>query len=261
MKKNIKDCTFIIPIKIDSFDRKRNCKIVLNYLLDNFDCNISVIEVGSNEVHECIDIHRITYRKMQLSQSEPFHKTKYLNSLAKNITTEVVCCYDIDVLLPEDTYIKSVDYILNKQFDVIYPYSVGYFQKKVFLPADVYRISCTDQLNDFNIENALSIYGHCNFASTEIYKNAGYENENFISYGPEDQEKLYRFTRLGYNVGRIDDVVYHLEHERGNDSTEYNPYYTANMALFENIKNMSDDEFNKYCRNLKYANSNPNRFE
>ena len=35
---------------------------------------------------------------------------------------------------------------------------------------------------------------------TEIYKKAYGENENFISYGPEDQERAYRFKKLGYKV-------------------------------------------------------------
>ena len=30
----------------------------------------------------------------------------------------------------------------------------------------------------------------------------GMENENFKAYAPEDKERFYRFTTLGYSVGR-----------------------------------------------------------
>ena len=40
--------------------------------------------------------------------------------------------------------------------------------------------------------------------------------------GTEDEEKYYRFPKLGYNLGRVIDWVYHLEHSRGDDSERTN---------------------------------------
>ena len=47
MKRDLKDCTFIIPIKIESTDRLRNVITVLCYLVSNFDTNIIVKEVDT----------------------------------------------------------------------------------------------------------------------------------------------------------------------------------------------------------------------
>ena len=44
MKTDLTDVTFIIPVKIDSDDRRRNLKITLSYLQRNFDTNIIVCE-------------------------------------------------------------------------------------------------------------------------------------------------------------------------------------------------------------------------
>ena len=45
-------------------------------------------------------------------------------------------------------------------------------------------------------------YGWAQFFKTSVYKEGGMENENFKAYAPEDKERFYRFTTLGYSVGR-----------------------------------------------------------
>lgn len=250
MKKDL-NCTFIIPVKIDSPDRERNCKVVVNYLQHNFDCSISILEAGTQKVSDIINIDKIRYEHVSLNDGVPFHKTKYLNEMAKNVDTPVVCCYDIDVLLPITSYTNSTDLILKGEYDVIYPYGEGMYQKKVTM-GKYENIFNINDLNNFNVKIGLSIYGHCNFASMDAYRSIGLENEKFISYGPEDQEKMYRYQRLGFKMGRIVDYVYHLEHTRGKDSSENNPHYIYNMNMFEKIKNLNDEDFMNYvnfCRN------------
>jgi hypothetical protein len=243
MKINLQNCTFLIPLKIESEDRKRNASLVLNYLLDNLNTNIHILEAGSNIIPNIVDISQqnIKYLHVTLSENEPFHKTKYLNILSKNLKTDVVACYDIDVILPLTTYELANKNIINGDFDIIYPYGEGMFQRKVTLndPKNIFSES-----NIF--EPAKSIYGHCNFCNYKKYEEIGFENENFISYGPEDQEKLYRYLKLGYKVGRINDLIYHLEHSRGKDSNTNNVYFNKNVELFKNIKQMSIDELKLY---------------
>ncbi len=49
------------------------------------------------------------------------------------------------------------------------------------------------------------------FFKTKFIEKVVMENENFRAYAPEDKERFYRFNTLGYNVGRIDNFIYHLE--------------------------------------------------
>ena len=78
------------------------------------------------------------------------------------------------------------------------------------------------------------------------------ENENFKSWGPEDQEKHYRFPKLGYNVGRFNNFVYHLEHSRGKDSETINPYFKDNMDLFSKLETFTEEELKTYYNNQTY---------
>ena len=44
MKRDLKDCTFIIPLRIESDDRLRNIITILCYIVGNFDTNVIVKE-------------------------------------------------------------------------------------------------------------------------------------------------------------------------------------------------------------------------
>ena len=48
---DFKDVTFIIPVRFDSDDRRRNFRITIGYLIKNFDTNIIVLE-SDNESNE-----------------------------------------------------------------------------------------------------------------------------------------------------------------------------------------------------------------
>ena len=94
--------------------------------------------------------------------------------------------------------------------------------------------------------------GFCQFINTESYKRAYWENEEFVSWGPEDAERFLRFYKLGYKVGRLAGRVYHLEHSRGADSGSENPQMTANLELWEDLKAMNCEELNSYYKNTQY---------
>ena len=90
MKRDLKDCTFIIPIRIESSDRMRNVITILCYLNSNFDTNIIVKEVdkesifdksGLDQVKEyCGDISSINYIFEQ-SDDPIFLREKILYSM------------------------------------------------------------------------------------------------------------------------------------------------------------------------------------
>ena len=50
MKKDLKNTTFIIPIRIESEDRLRNVITICCFLLDNFDTKIIIKEVDKTSV-------------------------------------------------------------------------------------------------------------------------------------------------------------------------------------------------------------------
>lgn len=266
MKIDLKDATFIVPIRIESDDRLRNVITTLCFLLSNFDTNIIVHEVDKEsifnkdalpQIKEYLenDISSITHIFEQ-SDSPSFHRQRVLNDMLMKANTSVVVNYDCDILLPIESYVSAYNLLLSKESDIVYPYGYGDYQKQIFADDEL----VTDFLNhdfDFKILEAkskifMSQYGFVQFFNRQVYIDGGMENENFVAYAPEDVERFYRFTTLGYNVSRVESLVYHLEHKRTENSWFNNPYMQSNNDEWEKIQKMNNEEIKNYILNQKY---------
>lgn len=267
MKKiDLSDCTFMIPIRIDSDDRVRNIITVLCFLIKTFETNIIVKEVDSNQffkdyalpqIEEFVgnDIKQLIYLFEQ-SEDPVFHRMKIINEMISISNTKVIVNYDCDVLLRPETYQKSCEMILNQSYDVVYPYGFGMFQKQIFADDEIVT-KFINQEFDFSIleqkfQPYQAEYGHVQFFNKDSYIDAGMENENFVSWSPEDKERYFRFDKMGYNVGRIDDYVYHLEHSRGQNSNHNNPYLQKNMELWNYLEKLNKSQLANYYQSQKY---------
>lgn len=255
---NLKETTFIIPIGIESEDREINTFITLSYLCKHLDTNIIIYEFDDTSkvasILEKIDkgntnIKHIFKRK----DYHLFHRTKFLNEMLSIVETPVVVNYDIDVLLDPLTYKKCTDKIMNG-LDLVYPYFWGDSQRRIYYPGRDKIKDTLDlmSLDSNDVDTVRSEYGHCQFFKTISYKQGGMENEDFVSYAPEDQERGYRFKALGYNVEWSDDLVYHIEHTRGENSSSSNPMMQHNNSIFSRIKSLNLEELKDYYRNINY---------
>ena len=200
------------------------------------------------------------------SDDPVFYRMRYLNEMLAVSTTEVVANYDCDVLLPASSYIRAKEMIVNGSCDMVYPYGFGTWQKQVHaddeLVSEFLSNDCDFKLLEKKSNDYDAQYGHVQFISKKAYMDAGMENENFRGSSPEDKERFHRFTTLGYNVGRIDDWVYHLEHSRGPNSwpnsVQGNPYMQENFAVWERLEKMDRDALKEYYDNASYQNKYKN---
>lgn len=261
MKHNLKDTTFIIPLRIESEDRMRNVITSLCYLLSNFDTNIIVKEGDASSVflHHVLpqvkefldvdDIPSLTHVFEDTSVSE-FHRTRYLNEMTHMATTKVVVNYDCDIILPLESYIKAQGMIVDGPSDVVYPYGFGNYARMAQVDDETVSEFLTDGFSIDLLESKSAVnnarFGFCQFFDREVYISGGGENEKFIAYAPEDEERAYRFSTLGYKVDRIDEVVYHLEHSRTPNSWYNNPHMANNFALWEDLQKMNKQELIQY---------------
>ena len=268
MRTDLSQATFIIPIRIESPDRMRNVITTTAFLLENFKTNIIIKEVDKESVfkNEALpileDIVNVNIWENlnfihEYSEEPLFHRQRVLNEMIDITETPIVVNYDCDVILPKQSYAKSYHGILDGYYDVVYPYGSGMFQKKV-AATDV-TVSQFLETGDYEFLNAVSKdhtsdFGWAQFFKTTVYRQGGMENENFKAYAPEDKERFYRFTTLGYSVGRIDDVVYHLEHQRGENSWFTNPHMESNMSEWEKIKTMNKKQLLHYYSEQEYLN-------
>ncbi len=264
MKIDLTKATFIIPIRIESQDRLRNVITTTAFLLENFDTNIIIKEVDSESVfsrdalpilNDILDEEIAVTHIFEESNEPLFHRQKVLNEMVAESKTEIVVNYDCDVLLPLDSYHEAYQTILYNTHDVIYPYGQGMYQ---------YQVQATDEIVSHFLQNKdfhylekhsklhTSDFGWVQFFNRQVYIDGGLENENFKAYAPEDKERFYRFNTLGYNVGRINDYVYHLEHARGENSWFNNPHMTSNMEEWEKIQKMNKEQLIEYYSQQEY---------
>ena len=268
--------TFIIPLRIETADRMRNIITILIYLTRNFDTKIIVKEVDESSVYER-EVLPILEQALEpewlecithifeKSDDFTFHRTKILNDMLWMVDTPVVVNYDSDILLPLETYINATNMIAKgwvhpdaeggQPVKVVYPYGMGNYQFQCHVGDN----EVTNFINSgFNFEYFNghmrqwdAKYGFCQFFDTEEYKKLGGENENFVAYGYEDDERYFRFNLLS-SVARIDEYVYHLEHGRTKNSWFNNPYCEDNKKLWEILKVKGKKSLVKYYEEVDY---------
>jgi predicted glycosyltransferase involved in capsule biosynthesis len=259
--------TLIIPLYIESEDRYNNAVSVLGFLNHHFKTNVIIHEIinGESRLPKLDDYNNlnITYLSEPYNQGI-YHRTRQLNEMLNIVETPVVVNYDIDVLLPVESYLKAQNLILDGKHDVVYPYGesnngqVRIFQK--------FNRNQFDKNFDLGLLGAddydlwSSKCGHCIFLDTEKYISCGGENEEFIAYGPEDSERYERFYKVGYNVGRIKSIVYHFEHSRTPLSSNQNKYFKRNKELYDILSRMSKNEIVEHYSEIKYKEKY-NRFK
>ena len=266
MKFDLSQATFIIPIRIESPDRLRNVITTTAFLVENFDTNIIIKEVDSEGVfqrdalpilQDIVEggIFKNFHHIFEKSDEPLFHRQKVLNEMIMESDTEIVVNYDCDVILPKKSYEIAYKSILDGDADVVYPYGQGMYQKQVAATDEV--VSSFLETGDYNFLDQVSNthtsdFGWAQFFRTRVYKEGGMENENFKAYSPEDKERFYRFNTLGYNVGRINDYVYHLEHARGENSWFSNPHMEDNQHEWSKLCSMNKQQLLEYYSQQDY---------
>lgn len=245
---NLKNTTFIIPVRIDSEDRLANLDLIIIYLKSFLDTNIFILENASEPILEN------RYNKIKYKFEYDcglFHRTKILNNMVKDIETPYFVNYDCDVLFKAENYLKAHQ-LLENGYDMVYPYD-GHF-------LDIDREKYRNQILKNNLNNIDGIYlstlsyGGAIFLNTNSFKECGMENENFVSWSPEDAERFKRFKKLNKKIIRINGTLYHLNHSRGIDSSIDNPKYKQGLDEENKILLMNQNELKNYIKTWKWIN-------
>ena len=287
MKIDLKNVDFIVPLRIDTGDRLRNVILSTSYLLHHFDCTVTIKEVDSERrfetyalpiIKRLVDTTNLNHIfEEETRTDDAFHRTKVLNDMVMDSKCDIVVNYDTDLVLPLDTYTKAVE-MLRGEYDVVYPYRYGlHGERKVNLG---FTIETQDDMNNFEKDEFVSRftkeydstcfddrffyypsnqgegwaeYGMVQFFNRQVYLDGYLENEGFIAYAPEDIERHHRWQTLGYNIGRVDNYAYHLEHQRTQNSWFHNPHMQNNNALWDYLKTLSKEQLIEYYENQDYV--------
>ena len=257
------DLTFLIPTRIETEDRLRNIISSVSYLLKHVPAKVIVKEVSSKntfrfralpEIKKQVDTKNLTF--LYEDNSDPlFCKSKVLNDLIVASETKVVVNYDADCILPISSYEEAYDLIDRDQADVVYPYGCGIYQWKTDYNMQIYD-QFVNQLDisvlDRNKTLSNSTIGWTQFINRQKYIDCYMMNENFVSWGCEDDEFYFRMSTLGNRIARVNNYVYHLEHGRTYNSWFSNPNFNNNWNLWNTIKTFDRGQLVEYYKNQDY---------
>lgn len=257
---NLKNTTFLIPFYFDSEDRVKNAFCIIGYLNKYFDTNIFIYEEYDilprlyTEI-ESLQIDGLTYQSFKKT-SKLIHRTALLNKMLFDSSTEFVVNYDTDVVFNPQQLIDSIDYIKSNPKSFVFPYGGTFsrrkkeirekFQKSNFDLEIVYN-SRESQYTPPSIGGAL-------VASRKNYIDCGGENENFIGWGLEDNERVLRFEKLGFPIHKIDGPLYHFDHCVGpNSSSILSPFqFQLNEEEYNKISRLTKKELEEYVKTWRY---------
>lgn len=255
MKHNLKDVTFTIPVKFDHNDRKENLELVICYLQTHFETNIIVGEMDEKPRGEGIKKFVNKYKFYPARADKAFHRTMMLNDMALMSETPIVVNYDTDVFFDTKQIIAAVEMLRQKKASGVYPYDGRFFRfnRKHF--GIVQKSMSVDGLSTLEYPKHMheqESFGGCIFWDKESFINGGMENENFISFGPEDYERYERFNRLNFYIARVDGPLYHADHFVGKDSNDQNPHFKTNWDEFDKIKTLPYERLVEYVSAFKW---------
>lgn len=244
--------TIGIPVRIDSPERKRNLDILLRHVT-SFGLKVHVLEAG--ERRGCFlerEDNGLTYSYVY-DESSVYHKTFYINSLLKQATTPVVVIWDADIIFPLSQLEVSVQAIMEQGYALSIPYNgevkvLSEKQSEAFVQSGQgceYLV-----MQEYALLMGRPSCGGVFVVDREVYLRCGGDNEHFISWGPEDAERIRRMEILGCPVHWVKDgSLYHLWHPRGKNSG----YATEELAFqnrmeFVKVCSMGRNELSEYIK-------------
>lgn len=261
-KIDLKDVTFCIPVKYDHEDRSDNLNLVIKWLNNNFITNIFIGEQGGNNMWKNTNGW---HNYIEFSNMKVFHRTQMLNRMFSMLETPIDVNFDCDNICPILQIVLGIEMLRNKEADCVYPYDgrVARVGRQKWLKT---LLESNGDCGVFGGEifrgtreiDPLSV-GHIIMFNKEKFFEGGGENENFISYGPEDVERWERFNKL-INVKRLKGIVYHIDHYCGPDSSGSNPYFGKNYNELERIRKMNKDQLIKEVRSWEWVKTKKEAF-
>ena len=260
------DLTFLIPTRIETEDRLRNIISSVSYLLRHIPAKVIVKEVSGRdtfrfralpEIKKYASIENLTCLYEE-NNDHLFCKSKVLNDLIVAADTKIVANYDADCILPISSYHQAYGMINVGEADVVYPYGCGVYQWKAEYNMQIYDKFVKEldtSVLDTSKQLSTSTIGWCQFVNRQKYIDSYMMNENFVSWGCEDDEFYFRMSTLGNRIGRINDYVYHLEHGRTHNSWFSSPNFHNNFNLWNTIKTFDKKQLVSYYEKQEYLHT------
>ena len=250
------ELTIVIPVRVDSYERKENLDMVLLSLLEMTEASIIILEADMEKRYFFDEWKERVKFIFIHDKNIVFHRTHYLNKLIQMSGTDIVGVWDADVIL-HPSQIKEGTTVVKNGTTLCYPYD-GRFLFLDIEQSNNVRNNILSFSYDKNKESmTVPVWGRPSVGGVFIinkqrYLQAGGENENIYGWGPEDVERVKRMEILEEPVERVSGPLFHLYHPRGINSTfGHDERDRNNLKELIKVCKMNTEELRKYIKTWK----------
>lgn len=241
-KSNIPELSIIIHYRKDSDDREKNLRTLLRFLSTNFITKDIIVVNDERNFNGKNPKWIQEYATLFcIENDDEFKKSFCFNYGALAATGEVLCFWDVDVLIDPEAITEAYDDIFSrKEFDHVYPFN-GTF-------VDVKR----EEIEKFIVDSTVDFSGlfeawksgntsyefasgespgGCNLISRKAFSRIEGYDHRFIGWGFEDTDFLNRSRRVNrLKYFNDNSVCWHTHHE--NAIRTENPHYNNNIRIY-----------------------------
>ncbi len=198
---------------------------------------------------------RVTYRFVE-DKDPVYHKTKYVNQMARDVKTDFIGIWDADVIVPHEQIPDAIEHLRQKRCDVAYP-----FDGKCYDTSDILRNHYLVHRDlDFlmtnrgkmqlmyNVEGVIGAVGGAILVKTDKFRLAGMDNEAFYGWGLEDGERHYRWLSFDFEIYRSKGCIFHLTHTRESNwlSSSKSHHRKARHEMDEIVNYTKEELFERF---------------
>ena len=240
--------TFVIPVRIDSEERRDNLSVIIEQLLSINEVEIIILEADAKSALEKQHFSCQVRHHFIRDEGPVFHRTKYLNKLFGMTQSPIVGVWDADVLVAKEQIEESIEQIRSGNALMSFPYDGRFYTLSPALSANFRAKRSYEIFKEQNVKLSMSFgtysVGGAFFVNRDVYCSIGGENENFYGWGAEDNERVKRLEILEQRIHRSSGALYHLYHPRTN--SHYNNL--NNLKELIKVSGMSAEELTAYIK-------------
>lgn len=216
------DIDFVFPFRYDSDKRKENLIRVLEYYKTYFWHSGFIVSEQGIEQTVGIDGFNYVFTKKEL----PHNQSKCINDGIRISNKKYVCVVDSDIiLLTYHNIHEALKLMVLGELEYSLPYT-----------------ECYD-LPNFKVRRPWKglCIGGIFLIDREKFIAAGMNNENFVGWGREDDERHHRLLKEGFKFKRYGGTIIHLDHPEQQELIQTGK---SNLDLLKKITN-DNSNFNE----------------
>ncbi len=220
--------TTITPVAIDSPDRLENIHTVVDFLCRQLGVQEAIV-VEHDEtpklLHAFDQYPNVRYLFVKAFPQEVWNKPKVVNAALPWVRTPVCAVWDADVIVPHSQIHSAVEAITTDKGDAAVPYDAfTYVERKLVRAVREGQLPLNDitENGKYVLGRFASIGAGCVLYKTSVLKHIRGLNELFYGWGLEDDEVIYRLTRLEFRVLKANGLLLHFAHRRTHRSKPLN---------------------------------------